>query len=220
MLALFAVSNPLLHLAKICNQLSLGPLKIGGFVLFAATFFVSRVLLVPWAVLRVTALETRRQIPYAVEDFPTIYLVLNVLLVALYAMQLLWMKGILRVLRSAVSHGSDAASRMSAKIDPAKRYAEAAEPAGPAGQGAQHAGRNGDAAAKNGVEKDVNGSKASPPSVPVPVPSLGKQRGRKGGSKGQDGLPHTPSPEDQPALAPPHQQQSAGAALAASSRKK
>lgn len=58
-LALFAVSNPLLHIAKICNQLSLGPLKIGGFVAFAAAFFLSRVLLVPWAVLKVAALDSR-----------------------------------------------------------------------------------------------------------------------------------------------------------------
>lgn len=58
-LATFAISNPLLHFAKICNQLSLGPLKIGGFVLFAVAFFLSRVLLVPWAVLKPAMLDSR-----------------------------------------------------------------------------------------------------------------------------------------------------------------
>jgi hypothetical protein len=52
-LGTFAMSNPLLHLAKICNQLSLGSLKIGGFMIFAIVFFFSRILLVPWAVLKV-----------------------------------------------------------------------------------------------------------------------------------------------------------------------
>lgn len=54
-----AAANPLLHAAKICNQLSLGPLKIGGFLVFAAVFFVSRVLLVPWAVLKPALLDSR-----------------------------------------------------------------------------------------------------------------------------------------------------------------
>ncbi|PSC69361.1 ceramide synthase 5 [Micractinium conductrix] len=136
-LALFAVSNPLLHIAKICNQLSLGPMKIGGFVVFAAAFFVTRVLLAPWAVLKVAAVDTMRVMPYAREDFPTWWWGINVLLAVLYLMQLLWMKGIFRVLRSAAQHGSQAASAMSAKVDPAKRYADAhAEPAGPAGAAA------------------------------------------------------------------------------------
>ncbi len=54
-----AAANPLLHAAKICNQLSLGPLKIGGFLIFAAIFFLSRVLLVPWAVLKPALLDSR-----------------------------------------------------------------------------------------------------------------------------------------------------------------
>lgn len=58
-LCLFAVSNPLLHIAKICNQLSLGPLKIGGFVLFAAAFFATRVAMVPLAVLKPALLDSR-----------------------------------------------------------------------------------------------------------------------------------------------------------------
>lgn len=128
-LALFAISNPLLHVAKICNQLNLGPLKVGGFMAFALAFLVSRVLLVPWAVLKVALVDSRRQLPFAVEDFHAIWLLICALLTALYVMQLVWMRGILRVLRSAAQHGSEAASRMSARLDPAKRYAVHAEPA-------------------------------------------------------------------------------------------
>jgi hypothetical protein len=58
-LACFAISNPLLHFAKICNQLSLGNLKIGGFVMFALAFFLSRVLLVPAAVLKTALFDSR-----------------------------------------------------------------------------------------------------------------------------------------------------------------
>ena len=58
-LACFAISNPLLHFAKICNQLSLGSLKIGGFVMFALAFFLSRVLLVPVAVLKTALFDSR-----------------------------------------------------------------------------------------------------------------------------------------------------------------
>lgn len=41
----------------------------------------------------------RRQLPFAVEDFHGIWLFICLLLTALYAMQLVWMKGIVRVLR-------------------------------------------------------------------------------------------------------------------------
>lgn len=58
-LATFAISNPLLHLAKVCNQLDIPVLRLGGFLLFAAAFLVTRVLLVPWAVLKPTALDSR-----------------------------------------------------------------------------------------------------------------------------------------------------------------
>ncbi|KAL4436971.1 hypothetical protein ABPG75_004110 [Micractinium tetrahymenae] len=172
-LSLFAISNPLLHIAKICNQLNLGPLKIGGFVAFALAFFLSRVLLVPWAVLKVALLDSRRQIPFAVEDFHGIWLFICVLLTALYAMQLVWMRGIVRVLRSAARHGGDAASRMSARLDPAKRYAVHAEPA----------------------EQQPQQQQAKQGAMSGAMPCNGSN-GRVGGAQ-----PKTPSPIDPPALA-------------------
>ncbi|KAL4430548.1 hypothetical protein ABPG77_005788 [Micractinium sp. CCAP 211/92] len=168
-LALFAISNPLLHIAKICNQLNLGVLKVGGFVVFALAFFVSRVLLVPWAVLKVAFIDGRRQLHFAVEDFFGIYLVLCALLTALYVMQLVWMRGILRVLRSAASHGSEAASRMSARLDPAKRYAVHAEPAQGQRQAPQPAVKR--AALSNGSNGHLIGAHPKTPS-PVDPPAL------------------------------------------------
>ena len=47
----------------------------------------------------------RRVMPYAREDFPTWWWGINVLLAVLYLMQLLWMKGIFRVLRCAQRAG-------------------------------------------------------------------------------------------------------------------
>lgn len=121
-LALFGISNPVLHAAKIVNQLHV-PGRMIAFGAFAAAFLTTRVLAVPAVILVPAGLRSRQWIPYAVEDFHAAYLVLNVLLWVLYAMQLVWMAAIFRVLRQAATKGADAASEMSAKVDPAKRYA-------------------------------------------------------------------------------------------------
>ena len=123
-LTLFGISNPALHAAKIVNQLHLGKVRAPAFTFFALTFFVTRVLMVPPVVLIPALVSSRHWISYAIEDFHTAYSVLNLLLWALYAMQLVWMWAILRVLRQAAGKGGmDAASNLSAKVDPAKRYA-------------------------------------------------------------------------------------------------
>jgi hypothetical protein len=125
-LTLFGISNPALHAAKITNQLHLGKIRAPAFSFFALTFFVTRVLLVPPVVLVPALVHSRHWIQYAVEDFHTAYSILNLLLWALYAMQLVWMWAILRVLRQAAENGMDAASKLSIKVDPAKRYAAGA----------------------------------------------------------------------------------------------
>jgi TLC domain len=127
-LTLFGISNPALHAAKITNQLHLGKLRLPAFTFFALTFCVTRVFLVPPVVLLPALVHSRHWIGYAVDDFHTAYTVLNLLLWVLYGMQLVWMWAVLRVLRQAADKGMDEASKLSAKIDPAKRYAAA--PAG------------------------------------------------------------------------------------------
>jgi hypothetical protein len=63
-----------------------------------------------------------------VEDFGPLYWLLCALLLALYVMQLVWMRAIARVLRHAALAGRQAASDLAASVDPAQRFAQA--PAG------------------------------------------------------------------------------------------
>lgn len=95
-LALFAVSNPLLHAAKIVNQLGLAPLRTPAFGAFALAFFVTRVVMVPRVVLKPAVLDSRTLIPHAVADFPVLYAAISGLLAALYVLNLSWMWGIAR----------------------------------------------------------------------------------------------------------------------------
>lgn len=121
MLTLFGISNPFLHFAKICNQLNMR-IKMPAFALFALLFLVTRVLMVPPVILIPTLVDSRSMLPFAVADFFPAYLIFNVLLVVLYSLQLMWMMSIYRVLVKAATVGADAASKLSAKIDPAKRF--------------------------------------------------------------------------------------------------
>lgn len=122
-LTIFAISNPILHAAKIANQLNApNPIRLSGFALFALLFFVSRVVMVPFVILYPAMYLSRYWVPYAVEDLKIYYIFLNLLLLSLYVMQLIWMKSIIRVLRKASHSGIDAASNLSRKLDPSKRY--------------------------------------------------------------------------------------------------
>ena len=118
-LTLFGISNPALHAAKIANQLHL-KFRVPAFGVFAVAFLVTRVMLVPPFVLLPAAIHSRDWVGYAVRDFHTAYIALNILLVILYCMQLVWMWAIGRVLKHA--NDPEKASRVSAAVDPAKRY--------------------------------------------------------------------------------------------------
>lgn len=56
-LACFNISNPFLHVAKVANQLGMAG-RMAAFGVFAAVFFVTRVLLVPKAILWVTLVDS------------------------------------------------------------------------------------------------------------------------------------------------------------------
>lgn len=51
-MALFDISNPLLHAAKVCHALKLPVLKDVMLPIFALTFFVARVASAPYSILR------------------------------------------------------------------------------------------------------------------------------------------------------------------------
>lgn len=120
-LTLFSISNPFLHAAKICNQI-LPSIRVPMFSVFSILFVLTRVIMVPPVILRVSMYQSIRLIPYAVEDFYVPFVLFNGLLVLLYGMQLKWMWAILRVLTKSATEGSAAAGRLSANLDPSKRF--------------------------------------------------------------------------------------------------
>jgi hypothetical protein len=120
-LAVFNLSNPFLHLAKTCNQLEVEALRVPAFAFFAATFFVSRIVMVPLLILWPGVVGIMSVVSPAVLQLPAfwgIYGVLNSLMAVLYILQLVWMRSIFRLLRAAVQHGGVVASKMSVKVDP------------------------------------------------------------------------------------------------------
>eukprot|EP00887_Chlorella_sp_A99_P007186 scaffold2.g7186.t1 len=122
-LAVYSFSNPFLHFAKAVKQLELSTTP--AFLLFGGVFFLTRVVLVPLTVLRASLLESRRDVPHLVDDYWPVYAGCNALLLALYGLQLVWMRGIVRVLARGLRQGSAAAAALTANLDPARRYGSA-----------------------------------------------------------------------------------------------
>jgi hypothetical protein len=75
-----------------------------------------RVIGMPLLVLRLTAIKSLQQLDYGVVDFPAIYIVLNITVLALYGLQLNWMARIWRVLVLAMSGSTEQASSLSAQV--------------------------------------------------------------------------------------------------------
>lgn len=122
-LTLFSVSNPFLHAAKLCNQI-LPAIRIPMFSLFSLLFLLTRVIMVPPVILRLSIYQSMSLIPYAVEDFYVTFVLINALLVLLYLMQLKWMWAILRVLTKSATEGAAAAGKLSTDLDPSKRFTD------------------------------------------------------------------------------------------------
>eukprot|EP00803_Ostreobium_quekettii_P001209 evm.model.scf_206EXC.4 EVM.evm.TU.scf_206EXC.4 scf_206EXC:37382-37828(+) len=101
-LAVFNLSNPFLHASKVANNLQMARCRVALFALFGATFFVSRVVLLPAVIMKCTLLET---LPVLARE-PRMWWAYyggNAVIAALYLMQLMWMAKILRVLCSGKS---------------------------------------------------------------------------------------------------------------------
>eukprot|EP00877_Chromochloris_zofingiensis_P001597 jgi/Chrzof1/11438/Cz05g36210.t1 len=112
--ALLNVSNPLLHLSKLANLLELKKARVLLFMMFAAAFFFTRVVLFPYVVLKCSLFESVHSIRGVFEYFLWPWLVCNVLLLALCVMQGVWLTGIFRVLKKA-SQGNNKA--LTATVD-------------------------------------------------------------------------------------------------------
>ncbi|WPT15334.1 Ceramide synthase hyl-1 [Picochlorum sp. SENEW3] len=125
-LTLFSISNPALHAAKICNQMA-PAVRVPMFIVFSALFMVTRVIMVPFIILRMSIFESVKLIPYAVKDFMVPFIAFNVLLVLLYVMQIQWMWAIIKVLKKSAVEGASAAAELSTELDPSKRFASTNE---------------------------------------------------------------------------------------------
>ena len=79
-LTLFGMSNPVLHAAKIANQLHMEKIRMPLFGAFALTFVITRVILVPHIVLIPAIVHSRKWLPYA-------YCICSAQCIALYTLR-------------------------------------------------------------------------------------------------------------------------------------
>jgi hypothetical protein len=103
---LLNVSSPFLHASKLGNMLEMKRARVWLFVAFAAAYFVARLILFPYVVVRVAVLNALEQVPGLTRYFLGYWLMFNALLLALCALQALWFGAIVRILRQALG-GTD-----------------------------------------------------------------------------------------------------------------
>lgn len=107
LLATLNLSSPILHISKMAHQLHYKQLAIYTFLSFGLVFFATRLVLFSTVILPLTLVTSVREIPEVRSDFPVMYTLISSLIMALFVMQLVWMWGIIRVLREAAG-GDDA----------------------------------------------------------------------------------------------------------------
>jgi len=102
---LLNVSSPFLHASKLGNMLEMRRARVWLFLAFAAAYFVARLLLFPYVVVKVAVLGALEHVPSLIQHFLGYWLMFNVLLLALCALQGLWFVAIVRILRTAFVGG-------------------------------------------------------------------------------------------------------------------
>ena len=101
---IFNQSNPLLHFSKLANYAEMTRARCILFILFAAVFFVSRVVILPAVVIRSTLFEMPLAVTPEEWSGAVVYTwyTTNALLLALWALNVWWLGPIVRVIaRSA-----------------------------------------------------------------------------------------------------------------------
>ncbi|KAF8073226.1 Cers5 [Scenedesmus sp. PABB004] len=121
------LSSPLLHLSKLASNLEMRRAKTGLFAAFAAVFFVTRVLVFPYVVLKGAVHDAPAGIRAITQYFwPCVcWLGCNALLLVLCGMQFVWFKAVLRVLRAALKATNKELEAEMASADPAGTGAKA-----------------------------------------------------------------------------------------------
>lgn len=116
--AVLNVSSPLLHLSKLASSLELRRTRTAVFAVFSLAFFVTRVVLFPYVIVKCAMYESMTVIRGVAQYFLPFWLACNVLLGVLCAMQCVWFMAVLRVLRAALA-GSSAKLAAEMRADPA-----------------------------------------------------------------------------------------------------
>jgi len=101
----FNQSNPLLHFSKLANYAEMTRARCVLFILFAAVFFVSRVVILPAVVIRSTLFEMPLAATPEEWSGAVVYTwyTTNALLLALWALNVWWLRPIVRVIARNVS---------------------------------------------------------------------------------------------------------------------
>lgn len=118
-MTLFNFSNPLLHASKLLNYWDYKRARNGAFLLFGIVFFASRLVIFPSTVMKATFVKAVWCIPGLLTHFRVLYVLFNSLLLLLYALQIKWLAGIIRVLRAAFRGNEADVVKEQAKDDPA-----------------------------------------------------------------------------------------------------
>lgn len=101
LIALLTLSNPFMHVAKALHALNNKRGAALTFTLFAAVFFLTRIVMFPLWYLRSTVVLA---FPYYKDRYIHIYLLCNGLLSALFLLQLFWFNKIVHMLMNAVAY--------------------------------------------------------------------------------------------------------------------
>ena len=105
--SVFNISTPLLHVSKLCNYLELGRARVLAFLLFAAAFTATRIVLLPLKPIRATLYAKSEICQAAGEAFYAnelrwTHVFVSAKLSSLWFLNVYWLEGIARVIRKNV----------------------------------------------------------------------------------------------------------------------
>jgi len=97
---IFNQSNPILHLSKLANYLEWKQSRIYLFLMFAFTFFCTRIVLLPIVVIKSVVFKLPRAVTEEEWDQAVVYTwcITSTLLIALWLLNIYWLKPIIRVM--------------------------------------------------------------------------------------------------------------------------
>eukprot|EP00775_Hariotina_reticulata_P003119 gene3119-3397_t len=102
MFGILNVSTPLLHMSKLASSLELPRVKKAAFAAFAFVFFMTRVAIYPWVIMKSSIIDPLTTVRGVLVYFPHYYSIFAVLLVVLWVMQCMWFGAIVRILKAAL----------------------------------------------------------------------------------------------------------------------